>query len=433
MQCIEKSKIPLKEYQKKVVYFMSSRKNRSLLLVHPTGFGKTLTSVTYAECFLDTFPDQEVVVILPASLEGNFKKNLVNYGVSPERMKKYQIYSFQKAQKEFKNMNCKGNLVIIDEVHELRNMSLGSEKSGLRAKAALHCTFQARKILLMTATPFVNDMSDLISLTNLVHGTAIITKKSQIKKVNDFIPYLRGMVDYIKPIFDSNFPKVREHTIRIKMDPEYERDYCELIRGQMVNESFFSSPSAFYNAHRRAVNKIGAGKQYFSMKMKKAIELIGDDKAMIYSNWLAFGLDPIADALEEADISSEGYSGKIGKKEKDQIIEDFNDYEFQVLVTAPAGKQGLDLVGVRKVIVMDPVWHPSGMRQIKGRAARYGSHAHLRKKDRTVDVYYMILETTTDSQKGGCFSGDSIVYQFIEKKKELESYVNEMLEKVSIK
>ncbi len=64
MQCVERSKIALKGYQKKVVYFMSSRKNRSLLLVHPTGFGKTLTAVTYGECFLDTFPEQEVIVIV---------------------------------------------------------------------------------------------------------------------------------------------------------------------------------------------------------------------------------------------------------------------------------------------------------------------------------------------------------------------------------
>ena len=305
MQCIEKSKISLKAYQKKVIFFMSSRKNRSLLLVHPTGFGKTLTAVTYGQCFLDTYPGREVIVIAPASLEGNFKKNLRNYGVSPEDMKKYKIYSFQKVQKEYKNIECKGNLVIIDEVHELRNMSLGSEKTGLRAKAALHCTHQAKKILLMTATPFVNDMSDLISLTNLVHGSALITKKSQVKVVDDFIPYLRGLVDFVHPIFDSNFPKITEHTIKIEMEKDYERDYCELIRGQMVNDSVFSSPNAFYNAHRRAVNKIGAGKEYFSMKMKKAIEIIGDDKAMIYSNWLSFGLDPIADALEEAGIASE--------------------------------------------------------------------------------------------------------------------------------
>jgi hypothetical protein len=45
----------------------------------------------------------------------------------------------------------------------------------------------------------------------------------------------------------------------------------------------------------------------------------------------------------------------------------------------------------------------------------------------------MILETSDESQKMGCFSGDSIVYQVIEKKKELEKQVIGMLEKVNIK
>lgn len=430
MDCIKRSKIKLKDYQRKVVYFLSSKKNRGLLLVHPTGFGKTLSAVAYSQCFLDEFPDQEVIVITPASLEGNFKKNMRDYGVKNEE--KYNFFSFQKIQKQYKSLKCKENLIIIDEVHELRNMSLGSSKSGLRAKAALFCTFQAKKILIMTATPFVNSLYDLISLTNLVHGSAVITKKSQIKSLQDFIPLLRDRVYYLKPEFDENFPKIIEHTEKIIMDEEYEKDYCDLIKGQIVNESVFSSPASFYNAHRRAVNKVGSGKAYFSIKMDKAIELIGDEKTLIYSNWLSFGLDPISDALEEAGISSEGYSGKISKKEKDQIVEDFNEDKFQVLIIAPAGKQGLDLTGVRKVIVMDPTWHPSGMRQVKGRAQRYGSHAHLPKKERTIDVYYMILETSKKLQDMGCFSGDSIVYKFVETKQEQENYVNEMLESISI-
>ena len=207
---------------------------------------------------------------------------------------------------------------------------------------------------------------------------------------------------------------------------------CRLIRGHIVNESVFSSPYAFYNAHRRAVNKTGSGKEYFSLKMKEAIKLVGKEKTIIYSNWLNFGLDPIADALEEAGIESEGFSGKISKKEKERIIDEFNKDQFQVLIITPSGKQGIDLMGVRKVIIMDPVWHYSGMKQIKHRAIRYGSHSHLPPRERTVDVYYLIFETSKQSQKNGCFSGDSIVYNMVEKKKELDGYVNRMLQNISI-
>jgi len=432
MNCIERSKIRLKNYQKKVIYFMSSRKNRSLLVVHPTGYGKTITAVTYSQCFPDTFPDKKVVVITPAPLESNFKKNLFSYGVDKDYEKKYEIYSFDKFQKIYKQIDCKNNLVIIDEVHILRNMSLGSSTTGLRAKAALTCVFRAKKILLMTATPFVNDLNDLISLVNLVHGTAIITKRSQIKSVDDFRPYLRGYVDYIKPIYDSNYPKSEDHEIKIKMEKDYEQDYCKLIKGQIVNQSVFSSPASFYNAHRRAVNRTGTGKEYFSVKMKKVLSLIGNNKTVIYSNWIAFGLDPICDALEEKGYTFEGFSGKIGKKEKETLIEEFNQDKYQVLIISPSGKQGIDLVGVRNVIIIDPVWHPADVKQIKGRAVRYGSHSHLPKNKRKVDVYYLILETSKESQKRGCLSGDSILYKIIEDKKELENYVYKMMEKVSI-
>jgi len=445
MECIQRSKLELKPYQKKIVYHMSSKNNRSLLVVHPTGFGKTLTAATYSQCFLDTYPGSKVIFIGPSALKENFRKGLITYGLSKKEIEEsYLFFSFQKFQNDsnqfIREGKCRGNLFIIDEVHELRNMNLNSEKSGKRAKAVLSCLYQAKKFLLLTATPFVNSLNDLISLTNLVHGTPVITKKSQIKDLSNFKPLLRGYVDYIKPIYDDNFPKKIVHTVKIKMPPDYEEAYCKLIKGFEINESVFSSPQAFYNAHRRAVNKIGNGKKYFSLKMDQVLHIIGDKKTLIYSNWLEFGLDPISDSLEEAEISFEGFSGRIKEIEKKEIIERFNQDEFQVLIISPSGKLGIDLVGVRNVIVMDPVWNPSGMLQIEGRAIRYGSHSHLPKKERVVDVYHLVLETSTPPPNVGgvsqgatnCLSGDVLVYNFIEKKMVLDKQVMKMLEEISI-
>lgn len=434
MSCVERSKIKLNSYQKKVVYYLSSRKNRSLLVVHPPGSGKTLTAVTYSQCFLDMFPDRNVVVITPNSLKENFRRGLKAYGVNEKDFKKYKLYSYDKFTKDFKSgsINCKDNLVIIDEAHNLRNMSLGSHSTGVRAKSALACVYRAKKIILLTATPFVNDLSDLISLTNLVHGTAIITKKSQIKEVDDLIPYLRGYVDFVKPNYDSNYPSMSEHFIKINMPKKYEEDYCKLIKGEVVNESVFSSPKSFYNAHRRAVNKVGAKSEFLSLKIDKAIELIGKEKSVIYSNWLDYGLDPIGDALDEAGISFEGFRGDIGIAERKEIQEIFDQDKVQVLITSPTGKEGLDLIGVRNVIIMDPPWNYAGVKQIRERARRYGSHSHLPKKERHVNVYYLSLETSKEAQKKWCYSGDSIVYQIVDKKKELDGYVMKMLERISI-
>ena len=76
MTCIEKSNIQLKEHQKKAIIFLNSKENDSLLLVHPTGSGKTLTAVAYSQCFLEENIGEKVIFVGPASLLSNFKKEM---------------------------------------------------------------------------------------------------------------------------------------------------------------------------------------------------------------------------------------------------------------------------------------------------------------------------------------------------------------------
>ena len=421
MDCINRSKMKLKPYQKKIIYFMSSKRNRGLLVIHPTGTGKTLSAVTYSQCFLDRNTDSKVIFIGPASLLTNFKKTLKDYGIND--IKNYRLYSYQKFLNDYEKIDCTNNLLIIDEVHNLRNFT------GKRQKTSLACSNKAKKILLLTATPFMNDLTDFIPLINLVHGFTIITKKSQLPNISHLKNYLRNKVDFIpKSNRTEDFPKFKEHFVTIFMPREYEKDYCKLIRGQTVNMASFSSPRAFYNAHRRAVNKIGHDKKYFSLKMNRTIRIINNYKSVIFSNWLEFGIDPITDALNDKGISNKSFSGKLSQKSKDKILEEFNENKFQVLIITGAGKEGLDLKGVRKLIIMDPVWNYSGMEQIKGRAIRYRSHSHLPSAQRFVDVYYLILATGNKD----CVSGDSVVYQFIESKKKLQTYVDKALKEISI-
>ena len=53
-------------------------------------------------------------------------------------------------------------MLIVDEVHNLRNLNLRKEGAGKRSKAVLRCAKLAKKRLLLTATPFVNDLSEVI-------------------------------------------------------------------------------------------------------------------------------------------------------------------------------------------------------------------------------------------------------------------------------
>ena len=90
--------------------------------------------------------------------------------------------------------------------------------------------------------------------------------------------------------------------------------------------------------------------------------------------------------------------------------------------------EGIDLKEVRVVIVMDPVWDYSGILQIRGRAIRYKSHENLPSEERKVDIYYMLLETGIKS----CLSGDTIVYNVVDRKKKHGEMVDKMLKNISI-
>ena len=118
------------------------------------------------------------------------------------------------------------------------------------------------------------------------------------------IPLLKGKIDFIDVPEESkkDYPEEEEHYIRIKMDKDYENDYCQIIKGYEIKGDLFSNPESFYHAHRRAVNKIGKGKTYFSEKTEKAVKIIKNKKTIIFSNWLDFGLKPIKEILDRNNI-----------------------------------------------------------------------------------------------------------------------------------
>lgn len=433
MDCIERSNLQLRPHQAKAIRYLFNNQDDidALLLVHPPGTGKTLTAVTASQCFLDMDPEHMIIFVGPSSLINNFRKELKAYGATNE--KRYKLYSYQKflqTDEKQRNNFCKNNMLIVDEVHNLRNISFKNKNQGKRSKAVLKCATYAKKRLLLTATPFVNDLTDFIPIVNYLYGKIMIQTKGDASSVKKLVPYLRDRIHFISVPRESKkeYPKFKEHYIRIKMQKEYQEDYCKIIRGDEVKGDFFKSPESFYSAHRQAVNKIGKGKVYFSEKTKRAIRLIGDKKTVIFSNWLDFGLNPIRQVLNDNGIKAEKFSGEMSQTEKKKLVEDYNKNKFQVMIISKSGMEGIDLKEVRVVIVMDPVWNYAGILQIRGRAIRYKSHENLPEEEKKVDIYYMILETGIDE----CKSGDTVVYNIVDEKKRSGKLVEKMMREISI-
>ena len=98
-----------------------------------------------------------------------------------------------------------------------------------------------------------------------------------------------------------------------------------------------------------------------------------------------------------------------------------------------AGTEGLDLKGVRNVIVLDPTWNDSGLEQLVGRAIRYKSHWHLPKDQQNVNVYFMLLKKPDIiEEEDAVESGDKILYNIVKRKKEEWTYLLSLMRKMSI-
>jgi SNF2 family DNA or RNA helicase len=426
--CIQKSKLKLRSFQKKAVATVIHKQD-SLMLVYNTGLGKTLTAVTVSQCYLDSVRHGKVIVVTPASLISNFKKEMKRYGA-----KKESQYSFLSYRNFVTNppvrAECEKALLILDEAHTLRTVT--SSTSLTAVKVARKCN----KVLLLTATPFVNNLHDFVPLINILHQENIM-KTGQLGKTPDkqnlkiLRQYLDKKVHFVYKNTGCCFPKLIEKYVPLAMPVQYYDLYQKLLRGKKTDFKF-SKPEAFYNGHRRAVNKVG--EDYFSLKIKRMLNYVKKGQSLVYTNWIEFGLNPICEFLDKKKISYRFISGNLAREKRGEIVEQFNKEKFRVLIITKAGGEGLDLKGVQNVIVMEPQWNDAGLRQVVGRAVRYKSHMHLPASKQVVRVFKMILtrpgyEKRWRQDKD---SGDALLYQLIESKAGATEQVLKVLKKCSI-
>uniref|UniRef100_A0A6C0LX60 Helicase ATP-binding domain-containing protein n=1 Tax=viral metagenome TaxID=1070528 RepID=A0A6C0LX60_9ZZZZ len=462
--CINRSNIKLRPHQGKVVKYMKT--HDSILVVHGTGTGKTLSAVTISQCYLDEYPRRKVVFVGPTSLISNFKKELKKYGVSSDTiLKKYKFYSFDTflnitkrrpmnnvSIKDRKNIEWPMNpiplnnkLLIVDEAHNMRN------SHGSKSRAIVKASFNADKTVLLTATPFVNNIRDFIPLINMLHGSYVVgtyreyqqnvnipdylTKELTIDNLYSFSNLLRDKIDVVNTRDPENFPKRNDIVLEIPMTNSYYNRYVKLMQEEkfnipLIGESFgFKDPSKFYHGYRRACQI--AGPSYYSKKIEAALPILMSGKSIVYSNWRQFGVEPITDALKGANVSFRTFTGSTPVSERQGIVNDFNKGDFDVLVVTKAGGEGLDLVGVKSVVILDPTWNDAGLQQVIGRAIRYKSHESLPIEERVVNVYMLVL-VAPESIKKPYSTGDQILYHIIGEKLKSEEVLMDILQTESI-
>lgn len=487
--CINESKLPLKPHQIRVVNFMLKKKNRGLLVVHNVGTGKTLTAITTAECLMKKYPDLEIVVITPKSLQKNFQKEMISYGLLPND-KRYYFFTYNEfyinanklSLEELKDF-MKNKLIIIDEVHTIKfkpdltkkksgakddeeeegkgesKSAFSQMKAGPKQKAKVSKIFitackYAKKVLLLTATPVLNRPDELINMIAMIDGTNpvnffyFIDHIYGYSKKKEFDDYFKCKISIYNPGESKDYPEVIEKTIEFTMPDEFYKKYykvqqTEISGGEaVINDEVSYKQSLFFTSLRQAINNMNGDKNpkliWIKNKLLKAMK--NGEKTLIYSMFKSTRgykkakkkpvvfMDYLIRFLIQNDIPYGLITGDESKNKRNENVNKFNSGEIQVLLISKAGGEGLDLKGTRNVIIVEPYWNQEFVKQVKGRAIRYRSHSHLPYNERYVNVYNLILRKPDKLYADDDMASvDTILYDFSEDKtSRLQKFYNEL-------
>jgi SNF2 family DNA or RNA helicase len=436
----------------------------ALLLYHGLGSGKTITSIAA------TLGD-EVDVIVPASLRENFKKELNKF---PGR-KNYNIRSYHHFTKH--GPIDKYKTIILDEPQKI------GRTSSLISQEIVNAAPEYQKRILLTGTPASNNPAELAPIIHFLNpgiktipinpaefNKRFIDEKKipvgffnwisgaragvdyDIKNKDMFLDALKGRVHYYEPSLE-NFPDRKDHIVEAIASDD-QKHYYQYVTGNYdpiiamkvrnnlpFSKAELSNLNAFMTAARQVSNTTApyGGKEVLSNKMKVLVDNVksGIDnnskhKAIIYSNYLDAGINPIADQLDKEGIKYKKFIGGMSDKNKQEAVDLYNKGKINALLISGSGSEGLDLKNTSSIHILEPHWNKNKIEQVIGRGIRYKSHQSLPREKRVVDVYkYQTVMPQTFLQKlfgkPAYTSADQVLENLSNQKQELlDKFLNVM-------
>jgi len=386
-----------------------------------------------------------------------------------------------------KQINLKNTLLLIDEVQNIVSECGTFYTTFMKA---IHSAPADLRIVLLSATPIFDKPMELGLTMNLLRldnefptGTKfnemfIKTKKKQdktiyeLKNVNKLRNMLNGCISYYKGAPDYVFPKKNLKLVKCVMSRFQYEAYRTVMEqegfGRFGDSDILDLPNNFLIGPRIISNVAFPNKgidldgfdsfkgkaldydmlKIYSIKFYKIMKKIKKCKGtiFIYSNFLQFGgIKSFIKVLEYHKYKNFKEHGK-GKlrfaiwsgdesHEKKELIKDyFNKKEnvdgsmLKILLGSPSIKEGVSLLRVQQVHILEPYWNMSRMDQIIGRAIRFCSHKDVAAAEREVKVYiYMAV-----GLKANEITVDKHILDLAFKKKELTDQFDDIMKETAI-
>ena len=365
--------------------------------------------------------------------------------------KYYTIYSYHKFvalinDTKIKKLN--NTLLIIDEVQNMISIN-GSFYKAL--KNIIDSSDIKLKIILLSATPMFDQPVEIALTLNLLKIDELlpITKFNQeymkiktnsegttykTNNMKDFRLKISNLISYYRGAPPQAYPKSEFKIVKCNMMEFQYKSYLtslstedNFIRGSFKNVDILKLPQNFFLGPRmisniafpnKSIGEIGYSSfkgEYlqiqnidnYSIKFYKIIKKIGesDGPVFVYSSFKELGgIKCFITFLEyhgwknyikfgEGKKRFSIWSGDESQKVKDEIKYIFNQKsneggdKIKIMLGSPSIKEGVSLLRVQQVHMIEPYWNMSRMLQIMGRAVRFCSHKDVPKAKRIVKIY----------------------------------------------
>jgi SWI/SNF-related matrix-associated actin-dependent regulator 1 of chromatin subfamily A len=419
------------EHQKEAIQKLLE--NDKFILADDMGLGKTSSAIVAS---IEAKPSK-TLIICPASLKQNWKREIENYskkeiyiceGKKYEDSADYVIINYDiiknfhslKSKEETIIQKSKFDLVIIDECHYIKSPQAS------RTKLINDICKDINKIWLLTGTPLTSRPIDYFNLLSLVDSPVSKNWMAYVKRYCAGYQFSVGMNKVWNVNGASNLDELRERTLplllrRLKenvldlpekiITPIYLRlksKQYEDVMGEYF-EWVKNNPKESKSLSVQFTKLMKVRQIIADEKIKNTIELIEntleqEKKIIVFSNFTN-SLNKIYEHFSKIAVKLDGSSTA---KQRQESVDEFqtNDKIKVFVGNIKAAGVGITLTSANVVIFNDLSFVPADHSQAEDRAYRIG-------QKNSVSVLYPIFENTIEG----------IIYDMLDRKKKIISTV----------
>jgi SNF2 family DNA or RNA helicase len=404
--------------------------NDKFILADDMGLGKTTSAVIAA---LESGA-KKVLIVCPASLKINWKREIENYTdrrslivegrkwgstfdfyiINYDIIKNYHSTDKSEDSDDYKLLVNEGfDLAIVDEAHYISNTTAN------RTRLLNDVLDKISKVWLLTGTPMTSRPINYFNLLKIVDSPLTLNWQMYVKRYCKGFQFRVGNRKVWNTSGASNLDELRERTKNIVLR-RMKTDILDLPE-KIITPIFVELNSKMYDEELEeftriskenkdtdtisvTLNRLMKVRQLISYeKIPYTCELIDrcleqGKKVIVFTNF-TMTLDMLHEKYKKQSVVLDGRMSK--EKRQDAVDRFQNEDKIKVFISnIVAGGVGITLTAAEVVIMNDLSFVPAHHSQAEDRAYRYG-------QKNSVLVYYPVFENTIEK----------IIYNILQKKK----------------